>query len=174
MLRRSPDDEAMASTLTCAGRKMCSALGVLFNMVSWKQAACEALQVREQMLRRSAGKHVDNRVAWHAVLRSGKVSEPLTSVVLFYLSTWDGTGAVERGLGTDAAIQRQHVGSSPNSCFDAEVHSFFLELNQEFPDREEDMFTHGDGVLLFTDFSRLCAGVDSNSWATLRKLQKAQ
>ena len=157
VLRRSPDDEAMASTLTCAGRKVCSALGVLFDVVSWKQAACEALQVREQMLRRSADKHVDNRVAWHAVLRSDKVSEPLTSVVLFYLSTWDGTGAVERGLGTDAAIQRQHVGGQPDSCFDAEVYSLLLELNQEGPEREEDMFMHGDGDLLFTDFSRDCA-----------------
>ena len=109
VLRRSLGS-AMASTLTCAGQKLCSALGVLFDEDNWKKAACEALQVREQMLRRSADKHVDNREAWRAVLKGDKVSEPLTSVVLFYLSTWDGTGAVERGLGTDAAIQRQHVG----------------------------------------------------------------
>ena len=28
-----------------------------------------------------------------------------------YLATWDGTGVVECGLGQDAAIQKQHVGS---------------------------------------------------------------
>ena len=77
----------MASTLTGAGQKLCSALGVLFDKVNGKIAAYEVLQVRDQMLRRSADKHVDNRVAWQAVLKGDKVSEPLASVVLFYLST---------------------------------------------------------------------------------------
>ena len=156
MLRRSPQS-GVASTLTRAGQKMCGALGVVFDEDNWKRAAFEAVSLREQMLRRSADKSVDNREAWRALIGSGKESEPLISVVLFYLSTWDGTGAVERGLGTDAAIQKQHVGGSPSSCFDAEVYSLLLELSQEGPEREEDMFTQGDGVLLFTEFSRACA-----------------
>ena len=63
---------------------------------------------------------------------------------------------MERGLGRDAAHQRQHVGDVAASCFDAEVYSLLLELNQEGPRREEDMFTAVGGVLLFTDFSRAC------------------
>ncbi len=156
VLRRSPEVSVPAS-MASAGQKICGALGVVFDEEIWERAAREALRVREQMLRRSADKSVDNREAWRALIESGSESEPLVSVVLFYLSTWDGTGQVERGLGTDAAIQRQHVGSSPTSCFDAEVYSLLLELNQEGPEREEDMFTKGNGVLLFTDFSRACA-----------------
>ena len=158
VLRRSPESD-VASTLTCAGQKMCGALGVVFDNDSRKRAALEALSVREQMLRRSANKEVDNRAAWRALIERGSESEPLVSVVLFYLSTWGGTGAVERGLGTDATTQKQHVGGTPSSCFDAEVHSLLLELNQEGPEREADMFTKEaeGGVLLFTEFSRACA-----------------
>ena len=60
-------------------------------------------------------------------------------------------------MGRDAAIQRQHVGDAAASCFDAEVYSLLLELNQEGPRREEDMFEAVGGALLFTDFSRACA-----------------
>ena len=41
---------------------------------------------------------------WRAVI-SSRTGELLTRVVLFYFSMWDGAGAVERGLGRDAAIQ---------------------------------------------------------------------
>ena len=85
VLRRSPES-GVASTLTCAGQKMCGALGVVFDEDNWKRAACEALSVQEQMLRRPADKRVDNRAAWIAVIEKSKVSEAVVSVVLFYLS----------------------------------------------------------------------------------------
>ena len=130
--------------LKVSGRKLCGALGAVFDELAWKAAATKAMELQERMLRRSADKSCDNRLAWRILIDSGATAEPLTSVVLFYLSTWDGTGAVERGLGKDAAIQRQHVGDAADeSCFDAEVYSFLLELNQEGPQREEDMFKEG-------------------------------
>ena len=109
------------------------------------------------MLRRSADKRVGNRQAWRSLIESGDTVEPVTSVVLFYLSTWDGTGVVDRGLGRDAAIQKQHVGDTTDFCFVTEEYSLLFELNHEGPRREEDMFTAVGGVLLFTDFSRACA-----------------
>ena len=144
--------------LKVSGRKLCGALGAVFDELAWRAAATKAMELQERMLRRSADKSVDNRLAWRSLIDSGGTAEPLTSVVLFYFSTWDGTGAVERGLGKDSKIQKQHVGDAADaSCFDADVYSFLLELNQEGPQREEDMFTEASGALLFTDFSRACA-----------------
>ena len=126
-LRRLPETDARAealfSTLKTAGQKLCGAHGVVFDEAAWTRAATKALNLRDQMLRRSDDKRVDNRAGWRSVIESG-AAEPLTSVVLFYLSTWDGTGAVERGLGRDAAIHGQHVGDTPDSCAGAEVYSF--------------------------------------------------
>ena len=144
--------------LKVSGRKLCGALGAVFDEDAWRVAATKAMELQERMLRRSADKSCDNRLAWRSLIDSGGTAEPLTSVVLFYFSTWDGTGAVERGLGKDAAIQKQHVGdAADDSCLSAETYSFLLELNQEGPQSEEDMFTDASGALLFTDFSRACA-----------------
>ena len=163
VLGRLPPEDARAeelwSMLKDSGRKLCGALGAVFDERAWKVAAAKAMKLQAEMLRRSEDKScVDNRLAWRALIDSGDTDEPVTSVVLFYFSTWDGTGAVERGLGKDSKIQKQHVGDAADaSCFDADVYSFLLELNQEGPQREEDMFTEASGALLFTDFSRACA-----------------
>ena len=162
-LGRLPPEDARAeelwSMLKDSGRKLCGALGAVFDERAWTKAAVTAMKLQAEMLRRSEDKScVDNRLAWRALIDSGDTDEPVTSVVLFYFSTWDGTGAVERGLGKDSKIQKQHVGDAADaSCFDADVYSFLLELNQEGPQREEDMFTEASGALLFTDFSRACA-----------------
>ena len=151
-------DQEIWSMLKVSGRNLCGALGAVFDEHAWRAAAAKAVELRAQMLRRSEDKSVDNRLAWRALIDSGGTDEPVTSVVLFYFSTWDGTGAVERGLGKDAAIQKQHIGDAADgSCFDADVYSFLLELNQEGPQREKDMFTEASGALLFMDFSRACA-----------------
>ena len=163
VLGRLPLEDARAeelwSMLKDSGWKLCGALGVVFDDRAWKVAATKAMKLQAEMLRRSEDKScVDNRLAWRALIDSGDTDEPVTSVVLFYFSTWDGTGAVERGLGKDSKIQKQHVGDAADaSCFDADVYSFLLELNQEGPQREEDMFTEASGALLFTEFSRACA-----------------
>ena len=163
VLGRLPPEDARAeelwSMLKDSGWKLCGALGAVFDERAWKVAAAKAMKLQAEMLRRSEDKScVDNRLAWRALIDSGDTDEPVTSVVLFYFSTWDGTGAVERGLGKDSKIQKQHVGDAADaSCFDADVYSFLLELNQEGPQREEDMFTEASGALLFTDFSRACA-----------------
>ena len=105
-------------------------LGAVFDELAWKAAATKAMALQERMLRCNENRSVDNRLAWRSLIDSGGTDEPVTSVILFYFSTWDGTGAVERGLGKDAAIQKQHVGdAADDSCFDAEVYSFLLELS---------------------------------------------
>ena len=80
--------------LKSSGQKLCGAFGAVFDELAWRAAAIKAVERREQMLRRSADKRVDNRLAWRSLIDSGGTDEPVTSVILFYFSTWDGTGAV--------------------------------------------------------------------------------
>ena len=74
VLRHLPESGAQAaalwSTMKSAGECLCGALGVVFDDRAWARAAIEALTLRGRMLRRSAGKHVDNRVVWRAVISS--------------------------------------------------------------------------------------------------------
>ena len=90
-------------------------------------------------------------------MRSTTFPRPLVDATLFYLATWDGTGAVERGLGQDAAIQKQHAGWRAQEYQDADLHSGLMKMHLDGPQTEETMFTSRDGVLLLTDFSRSCA-----------------
>ena len=105
------------------------------------------------------GQTVKKHDAWRSCLDADRLPSALPAeVVRLYLATWDGTGAVERGLGQDKAIIGQHVGSRTRSCLDADLYSCLLELKQEGPSKQEDMFTpSGTGVLYFTEFSRACA-----------------
>ena len=101
---------------------------------------------------------IDNRLVWRAALGSVSFPSSLAPAVRFYLATWDGTGAIERGLGQDAAIQQQHVGQRARSCLDADVYSALLELHLDGPQAEEAVFTKSsDGVLHLTNFSQACA-----------------
>jgi len=95
---------------------------------------------------------VDNRRAWRALLDKGELCAALEWAVRFFLATWDGSGAVERGLGQDDAIIGAHVGSRSS---DGDLYSALLELKIEGPQSEEAMFTPGGaGVLYLTAFSR--------------------
>ena len=101
---------------------------------------------------------IDNRLVWRAALGSVSVPSSLAPAVRFYLATWDGTGAIERGLGQAVAIPTQHVGQRARSCLDADVYSALLELHLDGPQAEEVVFTKSsDGVLPLTDFLRACA-----------------
>ena len=86
----------------------------------------------------------------------------------YYLAFWNGSGATERELGADAAIQQEHVGTkiAEQSEEDAYANSGVLELQKEGPQVEEDLFLRGDaGVLLLTSCSRfLRNGVVVDPW----------
>ncbi len=149
-----------------AARRLCTALGVQHDASAWQAAVRSACAERAQ--RRGhrprpcfdAGLHssTDNRLAWRVLLDTNRLPQSLLPLVRFYLATWDGTGAIERGLGQDAAIMKEHIGKPPRSCFDAGLYSALLELKLEGPQREEDLFTKGEaGILHLTDFSRACA-----------------
>ena len=149
--------------LSAATRKLCVALGIAHDTGAWDRAANIAVTHKKKLKEKTAagastpGPDVDNRLAWRSALRSATFPKPLVDATLFYLATWDGTGAVERGLGQDAAIQKQHVGRRAHECQDADLYSGLLEMHLDGPQTEETMFKSRDGVLLLTDFSRSCA-----------------
>ena len=149
--------------LSAATRKLCVALGIAHDMGAWDTAANIAVTHKNKSKENTPagastpGPDVENRLAWRSALRSATFPRPLVDATLFYLATWDGTGAVERGLGQDAAIQKQHVGRRAHECQDADLYSGLLEMHLDGPQTEETMFKSRDGVLLLTDFSRSCA-----------------
>ena len=133
----------MLSKMQRAARRLCGSIGVVHDAAAWREGAQAALLAR--------GPDGNNRDAWRSCLDADRLPSALPAeVVRLYLATWDGTGAVERGLGQDKAIIGQHVGSRTRSCLDADLYSCLLELKQEGPSKEEDMFTP-------TEFSRACA-----------------
>ena len=150
--------------LDAATRKLCVALGIAQDMSAWHSAAKIALAHKTQLVEKNSaasastsGPDVDNRLAWRSAVGSKSFPRALIDATLFYLATWDGTGAVERGLGQDAAIQKQHVGRRAQECQDADLYSGLLEMHLDGPQTEETMFKSSAGVLLLTDFSRSCA-----------------
>lgn len=150
-------DDRESLKLKKSARRLCECLSVHYDEDAWREGTAAA------SLAWTPG--TDNRVAWRSVLDAGGLPPALLDVVRFYIATWDGTGAVERGLGHDAAIQKQHVGSRTRSCLDADLYSALLELKLDGPQHEKVMFTQGeDGILLLTHFSRDCA----NEWLSKR------
>lgn len=137
--------------LRAATRRICQGLRVQIEHSDWQNAACAALRCRGSLPQEQR----DNRMVWRSVLSAGALSDTLEMVVRFYLATWDGTGAVERGLGQDAAILQEHVGRRGQ---DGDLYSALVELKLEGPQSEDAMFKKGDGgVLLLTEFSRAAA-----------------
>ncbi|MCP4243353.1 MAG: hypothetical protein GY772_22580 [bacterium] len=96
---------------------------------------------------------------WRRVLDAGAVEPALGPAIRFCLAAWDGTVAVERGLGQDASIVQQHVGSRARTDEGQSLYSALLEVKLEGPQREQDMFTQTEdsAALLLMDFSRACA-----------------
>ena len=158
-------DAPLKARLERAGRKLCTALGITHDKVAWRAATKIAvthwqhlIAQRETTASTSDDSADDNRRAWRAAMEASNFPPSVVPAVRFYLATWDGTGAVERGLGQDAAIQQQHVGQRARSCPDADIYSGLLELHLDGPQDEASMFKRTDeGVLLFTEFSRSCA-----------------
>ena len=151
--------DASRSRLEAAVRKMGAALGATTDWHTWRVAARLAINSRGRLnvSASTLDTNFEYRLAWRAAMLAAGFPESLARVVHFYLATWDGTGAVERGLGQDAAIQKQHVGQRAREEHDADLYSGLLELHLDGPQAESDMFTSTDGILLLTDFSRACA-----------------
>ena len=147
--------DALTKNLKAALGKMGKALEASTDWNTWHGAARLAIRART---RSTNDVNLQYRLAWRAAMSASDFPSCLTKVVSFYLATWDGTGAVERGLGRDAAHQKQHVGKNVNNDTDADVYSALLEMHLDGPQTEPEMFTSTDGVLHLTDFSRACAG----------------
>lgn len=165
----TPAVVAKRQRLKAAAKAMCHAFSVPFDMRVWIKAATASLQHRPSLesTSRPSSPSLDSRCAWRGALDAGLVPEPLRPLVRFYMATWDGTGTVERGLGSDAAIMKQHVGNQTRAGADASLYSNLLELKLDGPQREQDVFAsdgQAGGALIFTEFSRSCAAL----WLALR------
>ncbi len=170
--------------LVAAARRLCEGAGVVYDGNTWRAAVRVALAERDRIVAarphgappsdgaqgqlgertkrpswRPAVEGPDNRLVWRRVLDAGAVEPALGPAIRFYLAAWDGTGAVERGLGQDASIVQQHVGSRARTDEGQSLYSALLEVKLEGPQREQDMFTQSEdsGTLLLMDFSRACA-----------------
>ena len=162
VISASTPDASTGRRLHAALRKMSAALQSTREWRTWQVAAKQAIGHRARVVEqlRALGleaRDLEFRMAWRAAMGMPDVPKSLLDVVHFYLATWDGTGAVERGLGQDAAIQKQHVGQRARGELDADLYSALLELRLDGPQTEAEMFTSSDGVLLLTQFSRACA-----------------
>ena len=151
--------DASARRMEEALRKIGTALDAATDRHTWRAAAGIALKnrARQRVSASTPDPNLEFRMAWRAAMHDPGFPEPLLKAVRFYLATWDGTGAVERGLGQDAAIQKQHVGPRARNELDADLYSGLLEIHLDGPQVESEMFASTDGVLLLTDFSRACA-----------------
>jgi len=136
--------------VTGATRALCAGLATPHDPHAWRIAAAAALRCQGR-----TSTPLGNRMAWRRALDEGGVPGALDTVVRFYLAAWDGTGAVERGLGSDAALAQHHMGAAGA----ADLYSALTELKLEGPQCEEAMFSKVDGVLCFTDFSRRVAAL---------------
>ena len=86
----------MLSQVQRAARRLCRSMGVDHDEAAWREGAQAALLAR--------GPDGNNRDAWRSCLVADRLPSALPAeVVRLYLVTWDSTGAVERGLGQDAA-----------------------------------------------------------------------
>jgi hypothetical protein len=163
-----PSDSARRQRrkLNAVAGRLCATLGVHHCPDAWSDAAQAALAERARMASavasaadgscsqkrrrartaetswRRAPSAVDTRLVWRRLLDGGRLDPALEPVARLYLATWDGTGAVERGLGQDAGIVGKHVGSRPRTDEEAGLYSRLLELKLDGPQTEQDMYVH--------------------------------
>ena len=104
------------------------------------------------------GQLMDNRLLWSKWLdptfRGDVVSEHLPKLIRFYISLSDGTGGVERALGTLANIIGKHSGP-----LDADGITTWdlVEVNLDGPKQEADIFVAaGEAHFEATEFGRQC------------------
>jgi hypothetical protein len=104
----TPDASIMKTRLEKAGRKICDALGMTHDKVAWLASTKIAVTHWKQLIAKPETPEGadDNRRAWRAAMGASNFPPSVVPAVRFYLATWGGTGAVERGLGQDAAMQK--------------------------------------------------------------------
>ena len=140
--------------LRAKARQLCEALGVTFTWETWR----DAIRSVERLRRKSPDpENMDNRILWTHALSASRDEDSIniyTPLVTFFASITDGTGSIERYLGSHASFLEHHQGGPDNHM--AEV---CLEIAKEGPAREDLLF-HKDldcqGVLLLTPWSRKC------------------
>ncbi len=157
-LHESHDAAAAAAKLTALRvktRRLCTAVGTPCSFTEWCLAVRWVLKVRR---RRTDADSVDNRVVWVEALAasqggpSAEHMERLRPLILFYVTITDGTGNVERLLGSHACFLEHHTGGP-----DGEMAEACLEIAKEAPSTEAEMFRKDGPTLMFTPFSRRCA-----------------
>ena len=90
-----------------SARKLCEALGMRHDRWAWVAAAKIALALKSGWVNKQGASAstpgcsatIDNRLVWRAALGSVSFPSSLAPAVRFYLATWDGAGAIERGVG---------------------------------------------------------------------------
>ena len=101
---------------------------------------------------------LDNRRIWAAFLAPAlRARHPrLTRLIRFYLSVLDGTGLLERGLGSATGLSSKHLGPLHES---GKTLADLLCVYLDGPDDESEVAARGggDGELFLTAFSRECA-----------------
>ena len=100
----------------------------------------------------------DNRIVWAAALAASQgtsAEEDMARakpLIAFVVAFMDGTGSVERFLGTRAGFLDAHQAQGEH-----ESAELCLDIAKEGPITAEEMILEGGETLRFTDFSRECA-----------------
>ena len=140
--------------LRAKARQLCEALGVTFIWETWHKAIRSV-----ELVRRSSPDpdNIDNRALWTTALAASQGTghvKAYAPIVKFFASITDGTGSIERFLGSHASFLAHHQGGPDNH-----MAAVCLEIAKEGPAREEDLFEKDparEGVLLLTPWSRKC------------------
>ena len=110
---------------------------------------CAILLLRDERDRRSAGEHLDNRILWARTLEASFLSRVSSSgalrimpdLVPIYLSFLDGTGQVERNLGSLLRVLEAHSGPLSE---DGDMTSALTEVLLDGPEDESGLATRPD------------------------------
>ena len=158
---------AQVKVLTSSAASLCGKLDVKISALEWTKAVRKVLQLRVRLESEGGGlkagrddaSTLDNRWVWSKALDCDVLQGAEWRLVVdFFKAFWDGTGAVERGLGKDKRCQQPHSGNQGESEEISQLYAMLAELHDEGPQTEEDMFQKSDhGVLLLNDFTRACA-----------------
>ena len=145
-------------------RTLCSALGVPYTWETWR----ETIRFVERLRRQSTEQQpLDSRRLWCMALAASRGGSQEKNVhtyaplITFFASITDGTGSVERFLGTHAAFLNHHVGGP-----DHEMAAICVEVAREGPTSENEICAKESDrpeVLLLTEWSRRCCQL----WASL-------
>ena len=155
-------DSPQSQKLLTKGKILFKALGLEWKERSFYKAVQIVLGCRS-LVTSATPKHVRNRATWAAALAASQGHDPICEkdellwaepALRFYWSYRDGTGDVERLLGSHLRFERGHPAADQND----DSTEICMELKAAGPRHEGEIAEHGEGgVLLLTDFSRECA-----------------